>query len=333
MALRLELFDILRAYASLAPLKKIAWPINLSFDVVHGFLLETVLLSSHLMQYPPAEQYQATFWKWAIQHLESMTAMTDNEASPSYITHYWDPLAQASPEPEFISLSSYETVTLLESRTTIESGTTGMRTWLASFVLSEYFTQHPDLVKNKRILELGSGIGFLGIVLGRLQQLASQENSPKHQALWLTDINENVLTRCQENIQMPCNKILASDIHYSFLDWTDSQTEDRIGPLKSLLVHEIDADLIVGADIIFDPSLIPALAGVLHLALQPGRTGAPKSALIAATIRNEETFKQFQQALLKKRLQVLELSITHTTSFMQDVDNNIENVKIFQITL
>lgn len=66
--------------------------------------------------------------------------------SKSYLTHFWK---ASSKEPEShittgtVDSAEYETVTLLESRTTIESGTTGLRTWLASFVLSQYLINNP----------------------------------------------------------------------------------------------------------------------------------------------------------------------------------------------
>ncbi|KAG5732137.1 Protein FAM86B1 [Termitomyces sp. T112] len=351
------------------PLRGVTFPDHLGFSVVHDFLLENILSNPHFLQYSPSEQYQLTFWKWAIRNLENMTKNEDVEIdpqiyehyltllpssglapgtmrdqvcprdltfqkppSPSYITHYWRPKADASPIEECISLDSFETVTLLESRTTIESGTTGMRTWLASFVLCEFFTRNLDLIRGKRILELGAGIGFLGTILVRLQQVFSIE-TPDH-AIWLTDVNENVLKRCQENLQMPCNMTSTSDINYRFLDWSHALDNDRIAPLKSLLTDEIDASLIVGADIIFDPSLIPALTAVLRLALQPGHKRSPKVAIIAATVRNEDTLAQFVGTVQRDSLHIKELPlVTQDASFIQDVNKDVENVKIFLITL
>lgn len=71
---------------------------------------------------------------------------------PSFITHYWRPSPRRSYQTEVdlptISLHSADipdhvTTTLLESRTTIEAGTTGLRTWRASFVLARYLIAHP----------------------------------------------------------------------------------------------------------------------------------------------------------------------------------------------
>ena len=41
--------------------------------------------------------------------------------------------------------TEYHSVTLFESRTTIESGTTGLRTWRASFVLAQFLIQNPSM--------------------------------------------------------------------------------------------------------------------------------------------------------------------------------------------
>jgi hypothetical protein len=145
---------------------------------------------------------------------------------PSYVTYFWRyPIDDD--DQETIDIDSYQIATLLESCTTIERGTTGLRTWLASFVLSQYLISHPgmnivirkfffeclsnphpticsstEIIAHKRILELGCGAGFMGIVVATLQKLvAPQENH----ALWLSDINEEVLARCYNNVQLTCS--------------------------------------------------------------------------------------------------------------------------------
>ena len=59
-------------------------------------------------------------------------------------------------------------ITLLESRTLLSaSGTTGLRTWEAALHLGQYLCANPSIVSNKRILELGAGTGYLGILCTR----------------------------------------------------------------------------------------------------------------------------------------------------------------------
>lgn len=70
---------------------------------------------------------------------------------PSFVTHYWRPKHTDPQQIDLVPeigptvLPDYMTTTLLESRTTIESGTTGLRTWRASFVLAQYLIAHPGM--------------------------------------------------------------------------------------------------------------------------------------------------------------------------------------------
>jgi hypothetical protein len=85
---------------------------------------------------------------------------------PSFITHFWRPAIEKSESKmalDVVDVSKYKTTTLMESRTTIESGTTGLRTWLASFSLSRYLMSHP-----------GSGVIFLCLRCIDDQQILSK---------------------------------------------------------------------------------------------------------------------------------------------------------------
>lgn len=52
--------------------------------------------------------------------------------SPSYLTYFWRD-----------RLGAIELATLLESRTTIEGGTTGLKTWPASLTFAGYLINNP----------------------------------------------------------------------------------------------------------------------------------------------------------------------------------------------
>lgn len=130
--------------------------------------------------------------------------------APSYFTYFWKPEDR----------SKYESATLMESRTTIEGGTTGLKTWRASLTLAQYLITHPgiliivhmysigtanllrpDLVRSKSLLELGSGAGLLGIIAANLQL----SELPSCQCIYLTDVNPEVLARCSKNVNLPCS--------------------------------------------------------------------------------------------------------------------------------
>ncbi|PPQ79867.1 hypothetical protein CVT25_002923 [Psilocybe cyanescens] len=258
----------------------------------------------------------------------------------SYITHFWDP-RNLSLDPAIrnntVDVTHYQTTTLLESRTMIENGTTGLRTWMASFVLSQYIILHPDIVVSKRVLELGSGIGFLGIIVATLQNIHQKmEMSSPHPSLCLTDINNEVLARCSDNINLSCN---ASSNHhnidYMILDWSESIDPEQCSPLETLIHEKIHPDVILGADVVFDPSLIPSLVGTIMVALQPTESQKkPIVALIALTVRNETTINKFIARVEESLLTIHEVDIGFKqTSFSETVEthNSCENVKLFRI--
>ncbi|TFK70416.1 hypothetical protein BDN72DRAFT_795188, partial [Pluteus cervinus] len=199
--------------------------------------------------------------------------------SESYLTYFW---ATQSESSEFtnneVILSKCRTATLRESRTLIEGGTTGLRTWLASFVLAQYLIDHPGLLLGKTTLELGSGVGFLGIVISSLQALSDSNLSLPNSRIWLTDVNETVLKRCSDNIKLPSN--LSSthpNIHHQLLDWSAALDPSIRPGLSSFLSTDVNPDLILGADIVFDPNLIPSLIATIHLALTSTSTHTTSS--------------------------------------------------------
>ncbi|KAG5220959.1 Protein-lysine N-methyltransferase EFM [Salix suchowensis] len=271
-----DLFALKRAYAALRPPAQIKFPSYLRFSTIHEFLLRSILLDPHLQRHPPSRQYQTVFWKWAIARLESFDELKQNEArfvvdilvdqvamivvsdphtgphppSQSFLTHYWrtnhGEVGRCEAKSDGIDTSQYRLVTVMESRTTIERGTTGLRTWLASFVLAHYLTLNPDLVIGKCVLELGSGTGFLGIVIA-----AIQGSSPG--TLWLTDVKESVLNRCHENVQLQCNLSSSkTNIQYVPLDWFDAIDSSRRTRVEELFENSIQPDIILGADLVRD---------------------------------------------------------------------------------
>ncbi|KAI6136247.1 putative methyltransferase-domain-containing protein [Pisolithus sp. B1] len=306
------LLRVLHAYSALIPPRHLTIPPIFSFSNVHNFFLIDILLDDHLNKYPPAQDYQRSFWKWALERLENLSGSEeDNEIdermyqhyttiipsvanalpSDSYITHYWKPL-----DPSFSSDPTYERITLLESRTTIAAGTTGLRTWRASLALAQYLIEHTDLVTRRDVLELGSGTGFLGILIASLQlrfDLTSAVPTDGSQSanlptIYLTDVNPCVLDRCQHNTKLPCNRSsFHPNVEYRLLDWCDAVSSRDS---HASFLANTNAEIILGADVVFDPAMVPPLVTTLSVALSQGRA---QMALIAITIRNLATFSYF----------------------------------------
>ncbi|KAF8625666.1 hypothetical protein AX15_005245 [Amanita polypyramis BW_CC] len=351
------LFNILEGYSSLAPPNSFFIPSYLPPAEIHSFFLSTVLLNPYLQQYPPSRQYQKTFWKWAIHAMEDLLSNSeDGEIDPRFYDHYLSiqeagnnsvTLINTPPSQSYITyyrtqpyknlsdqidMNSLTRITLFESRTTIESGTTGLRTWKASFILADYLFNNPELIQGKSVLELGSGTGFLGAVIAMRQQ----QNMLPGTSLYLTDVNEQVLLRCHNNINLPCNlSSLHPHTHCRILDWSLSLDDPPSYACQEFLA-ETNADLIVGADIVFDPSLIPALVGMLKLSLSiPVKDLTfSKKALIALTIRNADTMAAFVNSVKDSNLKIDEIELRYQrVPFVHSVSLDMDSpVKIFQIT-
>ncbi|KAH7906474.1 putative methyltransferase-domain-containing protein [Hygrophoropsis aurantiaca] len=329
-----NLFSLLWGYSALVAPQKLVFPTHLPFSIVQHFLIHHILLNPHLEIYSPSERYQYTFWKWVTQCLETMPQHDDDEIDDRIYERYISLLGQSrsGPPPQSYTTyywksldvphDKYQSITLLESRKTIESGTTGLRTWRASFVLADYLIAHPGVIAQKNILELGCGTGFVGIIAAGL---TCSDPRP----IYMTDVNEDVLARCQNNTQLPCNpSSLHPNVRYCTLNWSDA-IGPAVSPLRSML-SDVAPEMILGADLVFDHALFPSLVGVLALALENGA-----NALIALTIRNEDTLKEFLRQA-QEGLQFEELLYTPSrTAFVGPSDGDVDGgqeVKIFRFS-
>jgi len=254
---------------------------------------------------------------------------------PSFVTHYWKPtLSGPTVSSDDVPLTGYHSVTLFESRTTIESGTTGLRTWRASFVLAQFLIQNPTILVNKSVLELGSGTGFLGLIVADIQ--ASCGGAAGCPVLHLTDVNENVLRQCSKNTQLPCN---ASYRHGRLsvrpLDWFDALAPDRVPNVQASL-NSIKPDLVLGADILYHPDTIAPFLATLNIALQATRSPEGGTAYVALTVRSADLLNSFLLALSDHNLsaeQLLRFDGGCSLSFLEQSEGVDQEVRIFKIIL
>ncbi|KAF9024092.1 hypothetical protein BDZ89DRAFT_1017730 [Hymenopellis radicata] len=358
MSISREIFTLLRQYAAAVPVFQLKLHDSLINQFTHDLLVQHLIANPHFESYPPTLSYRQSFWKWVIRRLESnpdieidsqvfavlaerdssrkisvSSLCTCQPPSPSYVTYYWRLNPECDANAPSIDFSQYIGATLLESRTLIESGTTGLRTWLSAFQLAHYLISHPEHVVNKRVLELGSGIGFLGIVVGSLQMLLEPDAEQKS-FLHLTDVNSDVVSRCISNVKLPCNKTSPNTrIDFGSLDWSDALLPDY-SSLRRHLQDDINPDVILGADLVFDPSLVPALISTLTLALESG--ARRRYALIALNVRKQETHALFRSTALDNGLSIEDIKTPTECNDFRDTVNwsvdHVDSVKLMKIT-
>ncbi|CAD5123130.1 DgyrCDS11504 [Dimorphilus gyrociliatus] len=200
-----------------------------------------------------------------------------------------------------------EYVTLRESTSLVSKGTTGLRTWPAALYFAEFLLTEEmrNVVNDKQILELGSGIGFLGIFL---QKINSKIN------FTFTDCNEEVLDNIKENFKLnfsetPCR---ANKLDWEALDKCDNLT----------------TDIVLATDVVYDLRIIKPLINILNILLKFNENC---QIFIASTIRNEDTSELFKKTLDESELLFQLLSPANCDEiFLYDRTAKFEILKIYK---
>jgi hypothetical protein len=177
------------------------------------------------------------------------------------------------------SLNCDPTVTLYEARNLLAgAGTTGLRTWEAALHLGNYLCDHPDLIQGRSVLELGAGTGYISILCAKHLRAAY---------VLATDGSDDVVSGLSTNFYL--NGLQDSLlIEGKELRWGQA----LMGGEHPEWNAGRPVDLVLGTDLTYNPALIPALVSTFGelFDMHPNL-----KILIAATIRNPETFQEFHE--------------------------------------
>jgi predicted nicotinamide N-methyase len=156
------------------------------------------------------------------------------------------------------------------------SGTTGQRTWEAALYLSNWLlSSHKEELKDKRILELGTGTGLVSLSL--------LKSSVDYKRLIITDGDSALIDALSKNFALNNIKYPNPGISCHCLWWDQDPVPE--------------SDVIVAADVTYDSRIIPSLVSAIDDGLKTAR-----EAFIAATVRSQETLQVFDDELTKKGL-------------------------------
>ncbi|XP_075687424.1 protein-lysine N-methyltransferase EEF2KMT isoform X2 [Rhinoderma darwinii] len=250
-------------------------------------ILEKTINHPVCRKYPPALQYRRLFLSELIKKHER------TGADP--LDDLYSALAEVlNSEDTAVCYKSYclptqEPVTLSENIAIISEGTTGLVTWEAAIFLAEWAIENNDIFTNRTILELGSGIGLTGLVI-------CKSCAPKKYTF--SDCHQKVLQLLKENIRL--NSFIQSEKHsvtsespktvlsVTELDW-ESVTEEQL--------LNLDADIVIASDVVYDPEIVTSFPKVLQKLFHYTKAGNNLEVFVASTIRNPETYKLFQTSL------------------------------------
>lgn len=203
-------------------------------------------------------------------------------------------------------------VTLRVSSNMLEGGT-GCSTWPAGLLLSEFVLSHPELFFGKNCLEVGAGTGMVGVLLARI-------GTGK---IMLTDGSLATLANLKNNLSI--NNVEVEEAQQANSDLnthSSTRVECRQLTWETLFDKErnLDCNVILGADLIYDPLNIPPLVNLLASLLPVGRpirtNGLEQNvyeypvAFIASAIRNPDTLVYFVETVRKAGLKMAEVGET-----------------------
>ncbi|KAG0055265.1 Protein fam86a [Gryganskiella cystojenkinii] len=279
-------------------------------------MLDQIFYDPVVMKHPPSPIYQHAFLRKVISMIEDeglydisddlMELFTELMMSVPKRPEDGGPPLKPCFKTYSLDRECNKVVTVMEEQTTISSGTTGLRTWEASFWLAEYLIAHPDQVANKNVVDIGCGVGFLGLTCALL--------GAKRVAL--TDGNTDVLRMAQENIgynELPC------PVSTSMLDW-ESFTDEQIAALE--------AEVLILSDLTYDPTNIVPLVSILKAILTRGVT-----AYMSSAIRNPQTFIDFFAHIRKECIgvEIDEVPLDTLDHLFFFDEETVQTVKVFHL--
>ncbi|XP_022819662.1 protein-lysine N-methyltransferase EEF2KMT [Spodoptera litura] len=250
--------------------------------------LDATVNSKLIKEYPISSKYASLFLKKIIQHLEQnqevhdelyehlCTSMNNIDRDGFSYRHY------------LIGNDINNVVTIKETKNMVVNGTTGLKTWEAALMLSDWAICNKNIFLNKNVLELGSGVGFTGITISKHCYTKS---------IVLTDCHNDVLKTICDNIQINFPH-LQKEEDKDFTWFNDQDKSLGVLPLDWNAIDDLTEDLVpdvlIGADIVYDPSILQPLSNVIRTFCN--RNGKLE-VYIASVIRNEDTFNGFLKTL------------------------------------
>ncbi|XP_046964980.1 protein-lysine N-methyltransferase EEF2KMT [Vanessa cardui] len=278
--LSLSFFKGLHCNLKPEEIKKLTWE---NQDLFLKQTVETPLFK----KYPCHRDFCVRFFKTLIQYLEPEQEVHDDMYT--FLCNIMKSTINEFCYRHYVVNNDFNNIiTIKETKNMVLNGTTGLKTWEAALMLSDWALCHKETFSNKHVLELGSGVGFTGITIAKLCDITS---------MIMTDCHSDVLNTINNNIQinlsdlclkedMKSNLYISGDksIGVMSLDWND--TEELSLPYIP--------NIVIGADIVYDPSILQPLLNVL---LMIHKINNDVDIYIASVIRNQDTFDKFLKEL------------------------------------
>nr|TKW24561.1 hypothetical protein SEVIR_3G058500v2 [Setaria viridis] len=234
--------------------------------------------------------------------------------------HIYKEISFVSSTHDNVSSSLISVVARLSCSSNMLEGDTGCSLWPSSLFLSEFILSYPEIFSTKCCFEV-----------------------------ILTDGDTSTLTNMKENMELNnvCIKLedfeelkeSKNKVECKYLSWEEASESDLRG---------YQPDIVLGADIVYDPVCVPHLVRVLSMLLRrdskQGEVNRKSGdelemdgpvAYIATVVRNAETFNCFAKAAADAKLSAINIGSSTAPSnflpYMLSYDRS--SVQLLKITL
>ncbi|OAD55587.1 Protein FAM86A [Eufriesea mexicana] len=252
-------------------------------------ILENTINNDLIQKYPVKQSNQRAFLKWLINKIEEQNGEVYVNIYITYCNLISSTIEELHHYRHFLIEDDY--ISIKESTNIISEGTTGLCSWQGAIELSKWCIENKNKFHGKVILELGCGVGLTGLCIIK-KCFPNQYIFTDYHKIVLEMVSKNIelnLSCSEKKIQTELKhdrlklqlKYNYTDIKIMELKWEDIN--------KYINEQWIIPDIILGADILYDVnSFHELILGLKKLLSFSGRY-----AIIAATIRNEDTISQF----------------------------------------
>ncbi|KOX67357.1 Protein FAM86A [Melipona quadrifasciata] len=289
-------------------------------------ILDRTINSGLIRKYPIKQSYQRAFLKWLMKKIEDEGGEICDDIYTTYCNLMSSTVEESVHYRHF--LMENNCISIKESTNIISKGTTGLCSWQGSVELSKWCLENKHEFCGKVVLELGCGVGLTGLSIIKMC-------SPEQYIF--TDCHEIVLKMVSENVMLNLlhnEKKIESELKHDMLKLQLKYNCTDVKIIK-LRWEDIDnyvkekwiiPDIIIGADILYDVNSF----SILILGLKKFLSFVNKYAIIAVTVRNENTVSQFLYQLGHYDLSFEEYDILQQITHKRLTNVPIKILKIFQ---
>ena len=281
-------------------------------------ILSRTILSPVASQFPPSVERSRRLFKPLVAELESKGVELREEFYQALAATAADP-AQVQQFKSYFLDNGDHLMSLAERSESICEGTTGLTTWTAAKSLLRWLRGKPGLLHG-HVLELGSGAGYTGIGLAKLNLIKSK--------LTLTDHHRAVLQALVNNVSLnltPQAGWTAQPRAGDYPSDKDYVAQSAVVSIEHLdwqffdvsTARELNVDVVIGADIVFDEEILPALVKTIRLCLSVDADDkGRRHAYVAGVVRNEKTSEAFVRICREQHL-IVEIEILDETPLVK----------------